>query len=60
MATIIQSETSLHSFSAEEVSGIVEYINELLRDDKDLKNILPVDPNSDDIFDAVKDGILTW
>jgi hypothetical protein len=48
-----------HSFSDEEKASFVEYINDCLRDDPDLKHHrLPLNPDGMDLFNAVKDGIL--
>jgi len=48
-----------HSFSDEEKASFVDYINDCLRDDPDLKHLkLPINPENMDLFNAVKDGIL--
>jgi len=41
-----------------EKMGIVTHINSLLKDDLQLESIVPIDPQSDDIFQSVRDGIL--
>lgn len=60
--TILKSdvEGSLHSYSHEEKKSIVEHINSLLQNDSQLSSIIPINPNSEDIFEVVKDGILLW
>lgn len=64
--TVLTQETvdgSLHSYSKEEKQSIVEHINGLLQEDEYLtfqKNIIPIDPLSEDVFSVVKDGILIW
>jgi len=47
-----------HSFSDEEKSGFVEYINDCLGADPDLKHLMVINPDNMAIFEAVKDGIL--
>ena len=51
---------SVHSYSEEEKSGIVDHINNLLKDEPNLQDRLPINTNNVDIFEAVKVGILTW
>jgi plastin-1 len=46
-----------HSFTIEEVTAFSEYINELLADDPDLKNILPI-KSPDQFFRVASDGLL--
>lgn len=53
-------EHSTHFHSKEEIRGIVEYINERLKNDFDLKSILPLNPDSNDIFTVINDGVLLW
>ncbi|XP_022158569.1 fimbrin-1-like [Momordica charantia] len=50
--------TLLHTISESEKSLYVAHINGFLRDDPFLKNYLPLDPNSNDLFDLAKDGVL--
>lgn len=52
--------TLLHTISESEKSLYVAHINGFLRDDPFLKNYLPLDPNSNDLFDLAKDGVLLW
>ncbi|KAK2957438.1 putative actin bundling protein [Blattamonas nauphoetae] len=49
---------SLHSYSEEEKTAFVEFINNQLAEDPDLKDVLPVDSSGEDIFKVVHDGIL--
>lgn len=56
---IVASAHAQHSFSDEEKASFTEYINDLLRDDKDVKHLgIPLNPDSNDLFKAVNDGIL--
>jgi len=50
---------STHSFSEDEKASFVDYINDTLKSDPDLKHLkLPLNPDNHDLFDAVRDGIL--
>eukprot|EP00003_Mantamonas_plastica_P016617 TRINITY_DN2772_c0_g2_i1.p2 TRINITY_DN2772_c0_g2~~TRINITY_DN2772_c0_g2_i1.p2 ORF type:complete len:638 (-),score=261.76 TRINITY_DN2772_c0_g2_i1:38-1951(-) len=51
-------DNTSHSFAEEEKEAFVEYINDALGSDEDLAGRFPIDPESMDIFDACKDGIL--
>ncbi|KGN56064.1 fimbrin-1 [Cucumis sativus] len=50
--------TLLHTISESEKSLYVAHINSYLRDDPFLKNYLPMDPYSNDLFNLAKDGVL--
>ncbi|CAM8944621.1 unnamed protein product [Rhodiola kirilowii] len=50
--------TLLHTVSASEKALYVAHINSYLRDDPFLKEFLPLDPATDDIFNLAKDGVL--
>ncbi|XP_061774135.1 plastin-2 isoform X2 [Nerophis ophidion] len=47
-----------HSYSEEEKVAFVNWINKALEKDPDCKHVLPADPNSNDLFTAVGDGIV--
>ncbi|XP_028446173.1 plastin-2 [Perca flavescens] len=47
-----------HSYSEEEKVAFVNWINKALEKDEDCKHVLPMDPNSDDLFTAMGDGIV--
>lgn len=47
-----------HSYSYEERRSFVDYINFVLRDDPDLKHLIPIDKESDQIFKDVQSGLL--
>jgi len=56
---IVQSAHASHSFSDEEKASFVEYINDTLKADPDLKHLgLPLNPEDLSIFKAVNDGLL--
>ncbi len=52
------NEGSVHSYSLEERRSFAEYINQLLKDDPDLRDVLPLNPNSDDLFTVCSQGLL--
>jgi len=52
--------TLLHTISESEKTSYVAHINTYLGDDPFLKNYLPLDPASNDLFNLAKDGVLLW
>ncbi|KMT10082.1 hypothetical protein BVRB_5g118450 [Beta vulgaris subsp. vulgaris] len=50
--------TLLHTISESEKSSYVSHINNYLGEDKFLKQYLPIDPTTNDMFEIVKDGVL--
>lgn len=55
----IESSTGgRHSFDPLEIRRFSDIINSALQNDPDLKNVLPLNPNSQDIFTAVENGVL--
>lgn len=50
--------TLLHTISESEKASYVAHINIYLGDDPFLKNYLPLDPASNDLFNLAKDGVL--
>jgi len=57
---VVSSTTgATHSFSDEEKASFVDYVNDCLKDDKDVKHLkLPLNPDDDSLFKGVRDGIL--
>lgn len=49
---------AIHSFSEDETSGYVDYINSSLRSDPDLQDIVPINPLNLELFSAVSKGVL--
>ena len=56
---------SVHTYSLEEQQSLVDYLNNALKNDPELTTPgrfphahIPIDRDSDDIFDALKDGII--
>ena len=47
-----------HTFSEEERTAYVKVINSFLAEDPVCKRYLPIDPNSNEVFDKIKDGVL--
>lgn len=52
--------TLLHTIIESEKASYVAHINSYLGDDPFLKQYLPLDPSTNDLFDLVKDGVLLW
>lgn len=52
------SEGTTHSVRQEEQAAFSNWINIKLKDDTDLKHLLPLDSNGDNLYEAIKDGIL--
>jgi hypothetical protein len=60
---VLKSETSegyIHAYTEEEKEAIVDHINMVLQDDPQLESYLPLNPNNDDIFVYIQDGVLLW
>jgi len=56
---VVKSDHASHSFSDEEKASFTDYINDVLSSDVDLKHLkLPMNPDSLELFTAVRDGIL--
>ncbi|MEJ1280506.1 plastin 3 (T-isoform) [Cricetulus griseus] len=47
-----------HSYSEEEKYAFVNWINKALESDPDCRHVIPMNPNTDDLFNAVGDGIV--
>ncbi|XP_043926956.1 plastin-1 isoform X2 [Protopterus annectens] len=54
----ISSEGTQHSYSDEEKVAFVNWINKSLENDPDCKHVIPMNPEDDSLFKAVRDGIL--
>uniref|UniRef100_A0A671LZP0 Plastin-3 n=1 Tax=Sinocyclocheilus anshuiensis TaxID=1608454 RepID=A0A671LZP0_9TELE len=54
----LSSAGTQHSFSEEERFAFVNWINTALEQDPDCKHVLPMNPNTDDLFKAVGDGVV--
>jgi len=46
--------------SEEEKVAFVNWINKALAKDADCKHVLPMDPDGDNLFTAMGDGIVLW
>lgn len=57
-AFLMASTTTVHTISQSEKGLYVHHINSYLGDDPFLRQFLPMDPHSDDIFNLAKDGVL--
>uniref|UniRef100_A0A8C3T4V9 PLSL protein n=1 Tax=Chelydra serpentina TaxID=8475 RepID=A0A8C3T4V9_CHESE len=47
-----------HSYSEEEKYAFVNWVNKALENDPDCRHVLPMNPDTDDLFQAVGDGIV--
>lgn len=54
------NEGTTHSVRFEEQLAFSDWINSNLKQDPDLKHILPIDSEGKKLYEAVKDGILLW
>ncbi|XP_030064732.1 plastin-3 isoform X2 [Microcaecilia unicolor] len=54
----LSSEGTQHSYSEEEKYAFVNWINKALENDPDCQHVLPMNPNTNDLFKAVGDGIV--
>ncbi len=54
------SGVGLHSFSTEEREYLCGYLNNILKRDNYLSVFLPLDQNSNKMFEVVSDGIFLW
>lgn len=50
----------LHIILEEEKYAFVNWINKALENDPDCRHVIPMNPNTDDLFKAVGDGIVLW
>jgi len=51
-------EAVYHTVLDSERSAFTNHVNEVLKDDKDIKNRLPI--HEKEIFEAVGDGVILW
>ncbi|XP_040285881.1 plastin-1 [Bufo bufo] len=54
----ISSQGTQHSYSDEEKVAFVNWINKALKDDPDVKHLLPMEPSNNSLFTSLRDGIL--
>jgi hypothetical protein len=47
-----------HSYLIEERIGFTKVINDVLKDDESLAGMIPINPENDDIFSSMEDGII--
>ncbi|KAI3659330.1 hypothetical protein MP638_003204 [Amoeboaphelidium occidentale] len=57
-STRLDINGSKHAFTESEKTAFVKHINKVLDECPELSHVLPINPASGDIFEAVKDGIL--
>ncbi|KAF5908012.1 plastin-3, partial [Clarias magur] len=54
----LSSAGTQHSYSEEERFAFANWINSALNNDPDCKHVLPMNPNTNDLFKAVGDGVV--
>ena len=47
-----------HSYLTEERICFAKLVNEMLRNDEEVKDIIPINPENDDMFHCLEDGII--
>ena len=58
LEALVEEDNGISSFMMAEVSTFARAINQILKDEQDLQERLPIDPNNDDLFDTVSDGLV--
>ncbi|KAI6647359.1 Fimbrin [Oopsacas minuta] len=56
--SVASAEGTTHSFTEEEKYAFVDWINYLLVEDPDLKNLLPMNEDDDSLFTSCENGIM--
>lgn len=54
----VKGASGVHSFAQEEMAAFSTHLNQSLANDPDVKHLLPINPNNDDLCNKVRDGIL--
>uniref|UniRef100_A0A8C5MKT3 Plastin 1 n=1 Tax=Leptobrachium leishanense TaxID=445787 RepID=A0A8C5MKT3_9ANUR len=54
----ISTQGTQHSYADEEKVAFVNWVNKALKDDPDVKHILPMNPDNNSLFASLRDGIL--
>lgn len=52
------TDATVHSFSEDETYAFADYINNALKGDNDIADLLPLNPSDDSLFRAVHNGLL--
>jgi hypothetical protein len=47
-----------HSYLVEERICFAKLINDILKDDEDVRGVVPINPENEDVFHALEDGII--
>jgi plastin-1 len=58
MTQHVNDSGSTHSYLSEERMVFCKLINQNLKDDEDVKGIIPINPDNEDVFTALEDGII--
>ncbi|XP_076911147.1 fimbrin-1-like [Bidens hawaiensis] len=57
-SSFLQKSTTVHTVQNSEKEVYVAHINSYLRDDPFMKQFLPIDPSTNQLYELVKDGVL--
>lgn len=57
---LLDNKSFNHLLAEEEKYAFVNWINKALENDADCKHVIPMNPNTNDLFNAVGDGIVLW
>lgn len=59
----VESGEAKHSFGEREKEAYIDYINNILgneKDDPELNSLIPINIHSDEIYDIISKGVLLW
>jgi len=54
----VKGHSGVHSYAQEEMSAFAEHFNFVLKNDPDLKQYLPIDPEGLALTESIKDGVI--
>ena len=57
---VVTGATGSRTYSQAEKRSYCDFINRELAEDQDLAALLPMDPQTDDLFNVISKGILLW
>jgi len=53
-----QSKRSYHAYEVEERVGFADWVNRIMKKDPEVQHLLPIDLDTEDLFEKTKDGII--
>ena len=53
-----QSKRSYHAYEVEERIGFADWVNRIMKKDPEVQHLLPIDLDTEDLFEKTKDGII--